>query len=320
MDWVVFTYSLPAKLRSSPRVTLWRRLRRLGAVSLVGGVQVLPAQDECIEAFQWLAQEVRQSKGEALVMRVEQLGGMDDQQVIDLFQQARKEEYEELNSQAAELEKTIGMKKKREDAMSMQGALARLRKRYAEIARVDYFDCPEGSSVAARLARVEQALSPNPSVAPKVAPAMLAEYKDKKWVTRPRPHVDRLACAWLIRRFINLKAVIRYAMQPEPAEVAFDMEGAEFGHQGNLCTFETMRIAFKINDPAVSAIAEIVHEVDLRDGRYTRPEIAGIDAVLKGWLLAGLTDMELESQGIALFDGLYSALASVLPGAKKRRK
>ncbi len=94
MDWIVFTYSLPTKLRSSPRVTLWRRLRRLGAIALAGGMQVLPARDECVEAFQWLAQEIRQAKGEALVMRVQQFEGWTDQQVIELFRQARKVEYD----------------------------------------------------------------------------------------------------------------------------------------------------------------------------------------------------------------------------------
>ena len=103
MDWVVFSYSLPTKAVSSPRVALWRRLKRLGAISPAGGVQVLPARDECIEAFQWLAREIRQAKGEALLMRVEQLEGLTDQQLIDLFRTARDEEYTQVEAQAAEL-------------------------------------------------------------------------------------------------------------------------------------------------------------------------------------------------------------------------
>jgi hypothetical protein len=133
-------------------------------------------------------------------------------------------------------------------------------------------------------------------------------------VTRPRPHVDRLACAWLIRRFINPDANIRYATIPEPDEVAFDMPDAQFGHLGVSCSFETMLRAFGFSDPALQTIAEIVHAIDLRDGRYAQPEIEGIAAILQGWLLNDLSDAELEARGVALFEGLYAALHN-RPGA-----
>ena len=310
MDWLVFCYSLSSKLNSSPRVALWRRLRRLGALSLARGVYVLPAREECKEALQWLAQEVRQVQGEALVMRVEQFEGMADQQLIDLFRRQREEEYAEIDSQAAELKKAIGAGKNLQDHPEVQDMLAKLHRRHADIARVDYFDCPEGIRSAARLARIEQTLFAKPTSATKIAPADRDEYRDKRWVTRPRPHVDRLACAWLIRRFIDPTAIIRYATRPEPEEIPFDMESGQFSHQGNLCTFETMRLAFQLDDPDLQTIAQIVHEIDLRDGRYPLPEIAGLDAVLKGWLLAGLSDAELESHGVALFEGLHAMLAS----------
>jgi hypothetical protein len=165
---------------------------------------------------------------------------------------------------------------------------------------------------------VEQQLRLQRSGVPKVATATTGEYKHKCWVTRPRPHVDRLACAWLIRRFIDPKAVIRYASQPEPDEVSFDMRDAVFGHTGNLCTFETMRAAFNLKEPALRVVAEIVHEIDIRDGRYVRPEIGGIDVILKGWLLQGLPDNELESRGMDLFEALYTAF-SRRPSLGKRR-
>src|SRR5512137_1176601 len=108
MDWIVFSYSFPGKSGSGPRVNVWRRLRRLGAISPAGGVQVLPARDDCIEAFQWLAQEIRQAKGEAVVMRVEQFESLTDQQLIELFHAARAEDYQEIEGQIAELEKALG--------------------------------------------------------------------------------------------------------------------------------------------------------------------------------------------------------------------
>jgi hypothetical protein len=307
MQWVVFAYSLPSQASSSPRVTIWRRLRRLGAISPAGGIYVLPARDECIEGFQWLAQEIRETHGEALVMRVEQFEGLTDQQVIAAFQTVRSEDYMEIEAQATALEQTIAQSAP-EDRTRLQETLEKLRRRHADIARVDYFENPNGGRVSAQLARIADALVPKHAEPVAVAPVLRAGYEAVRWVTRPRPHVDRLACAWLIRRFINPQAIIRYATQPLPDEIAFDMADAHFGHQGNLCTFETMLRAFGFDDPALQGVAEIVHEIDLRDGIYTRPEIAGIDAILHGWLLSNLTDADREAHGIALFDGLYIAL------------
>jgi hypothetical protein len=309
MNWVVFSYSLPTKAVSSPRVALWRRVRRLGAISPAGGVQVLPARDECVEAFQWLAQEIRQAKGEAVVMRVEQFEGLTDQQLIDLFNSARADEYKEIESQIAEFEKILGRRIKPDDVPVHREAHAKLHRRYAEIARVDYFNSPAGSRVASRLARIKDTLAPRVALPPAVESAAIEEYQGKCWVTRPRPHVDRLACAWLIRKFIDAEATIRYATRPRSDEVTFDMDDARFGHVGNLCTFETMLLAFSLNDQGLRAMAEIVHEIDLRDGRYGRPETQGVDAVLTGWLQLDKQDAEREVQGIALFEGLYAALS-----------
>ncbi len=317
MGWVVFSYSLPSTSRSSPRVAIWRRLRSIGAISPKGGVYVLPGRDECVEAFQWLGQEVEQAKGDALVMRVERFEGLKDAQLIELFQRARKRDYEEFDARAAQLEKSIRGTRRPQDLARARDMLAKLRRWRAEIARVDFFDSPESAQVVSRLARIAQALSPSQSSSPSVAPADVATYRRKKrWVTRPHPHIDRLACAWLIRRFINLKAVIRYANTPGSGEVSFDMGNAEFGHRGNLCTFETMAKAFRFNDPRLEAIAEIVHEIDLRDGRYIRPEIAGIDAILSGW--KAYSDADRESHGIALFEGLYSTLLKATPRASRK--
>ncbi len=322
MAWIVLSYSLPSAGRSSPRVAVWRRLRALGAVSPKGGVHVLPARDECVEAFQWLAQEVEQAKGEALLMRVERFQGLSDTQLIALFQEARKQDYAALDARAAALEKTLTGSRKRDprDDAQARELLAKLRREHGEIARTDFFDSPAGAQAGSRLAALEEKLSPAQPDEPPVAPAAISAYRNRHWVTRPSPHVDRLACAWLIRRFINPRAVIHYSEAPLADEVAFDMSRGPFSHHGNLCTFETMVRAFELNDPAVDAIAEIVHEIDLRDGRYVRPEVPGIDAVLRGW--TSRADAEREAHGVALFDGLYTALshAGSRRGAGKRRE
>jgi hypothetical protein len=309
MGWLVFSYSLPAKASSSPRVTLWRRLQRLGAITPKAGVYVLPERDECVEAFQWLGQEVQHAKGEAVVMRVERFEGLSDQQLIDFFHDACREKYLALESETAEVEKALSVVKNAKSNAGILDNLQRLQKRYSDTARVDFFESPEGRRVAAKLRVIEQNLRARISGAPHVTAVEIAEYKNRRWVTRPRPHVDRLACAWLIRRFIDPSATIRYALQPNAKEVSFDMREAVFGHKGNLCTFETMLSAFRLEEPALQVVAEIVHEIDIRDGRYARPETGGIEVILKGWLLQGLSDKDLESRGIELFEALYTAFS-----------
>jgi hypothetical protein len=318
MPWLVLSYSLPTAPRSSPRVTIWRRLKRLGVLPMAGGTSVLPARDICVEAFQWLAQEIRQAEGEALLMRVDQFDGLSDAHVIARFQEARNKDFADLEPQVAALEQALTTRSEADDYAQHYDALDRLRRRYADIERVDYFDCPDGASVAARLARIAQTLAGS-LMPPSIASAAVTDYRGRRWVTRPHPHVDRLACAWLIRRFIDPDATIRYADMPEPGEVAFDMPDVAFGHQGERCSFETILEAFGLDDPGLRALAEIVHEIDLRDGRYVRPEIAGVEAILNGWRLAEQPDSVLESQGMALFEGLYTVClhqqATTLVGA-----
>jgi hypothetical protein len=303
VSWLVFSYSLPSKARSSPRVAVWRRLRANGAVSPKGGVYVLPARPDCVEAFQWLAQEVEDAKGEALLMHVDRFEGMTDQALVALFQEARRKDYEALDARIMEFQRSL---RGRGPAGDAKEALARLRRELAEIGRIDFFESPAAAAAAAKLDRLEQTLAPAGAAGGRVEPAAIAAYRTARWVTRPHPHVDRLACVWLIRRFVNPRAAVRYAAAPEPDEVAFDMPGAAFGHRGNLCTFETMVRAFALDDPGLRAIAEIVHEIDLRDGRFSRPEIPGVDAILRGW--GALSDTEREAHGIALFEGLYASL------------
>jgi len=309
MSWVVFSYSLSVKRASSARVSFWRRLQRLGAVTPKRGVYVLPPHDECVEAFQWLAQEVQQIGGDAVVMRVDRFEGLPEAKLVELFQETCRAKYVELEGEAADLEKSLRRGKKALARGDGLDKLEKLRKRQAEIAQVDFFNCPDAVKVNDLLRRIQEQLRQgNTAVAP-VAHKKLADYRDARWVTRPRPHVDRLACAWLIRRFINPTAEIRYAVRLDPGEVGFDMRDAEFGHQGNLCTFETMMSVFGLKEPGLQGIAEVVHEIDLRDGRYARSETAGLALILKGWLQAGLPDKEIEQRGIALFEGLFIALS-----------
>jgi hypothetical protein len=293
MKWTALAFTLPAKSHSTLRVSLWRRLRRLGAVAPVAGMYLLPAQPECVEAFQWLVQEICQAEGEAFACIVDQFHGMSEQQLVDLFNSAREKEYEEISAQLNLVEAELGALSAQE-ALSRKDIIIKLRRHYAEIVRIDFFHAPSRTLVAAQLDRLEQLVSPEKQSVNTISLR-----------TRPRPHVDRLACAWLIRRFIDSDASIRYFTTPEPDEISFDMQEGEFSHQGPWCTFETMRHAFQLDGLALQKLAQIVHEIDLRDGYHVHPETVGIDVLLRGWLLAEMSDHELEEHGIALFEGLY---------------
>lgn len=309
MTWLVFSYSLTSQRGSSARVGFWRRLQQLGTLSLKNGLSVLPDREDCLEAFQWLAQEVQEAKGEATVMRVDRFEGMTDAQLIELFHAGCRKKYEQLDREVAVLRKRLQPTGKKKDATSIGRTFTKLQRQGEEIARVDFFDSPYGGQVTLRLRQLRQAFGPEPPSAPQLPAAAIPAYRDRTWVTRPRPHVDRLACAWFIRRFVDSKAIIRYSTQPQPDEIRFDMRGADFGHHGNLCTFETMVLRFGLSDPALQAMGEIVHEIDIRDGVYLRPETSGIDVILKGWLLEKLSDQELESHGLVLFQWLYASLS-----------
>lgn len=308
MAWLVFSYSLPSRGRSSARVGCWRRLQQLGTVSVKNGLHVLPDREDCSEALQWLAQQVHEAKGEATVMRVERFEGLTDPQMVGSFHAACRDKYAELDQQVAAFDKRLRTPANAKKLSMMARLFKKLERQCDDIARIDYFLSPYGLEVASHIRRLKLAFSPNKPATPLPALAP-ATFLDRTWVTRPRPHVDRLACVWLIRRWINPNAGIRYSTQPKDHEIRFDMPGADFGHHGTLCTFETMMLRFGLSDdPALQVIAEIVHEIDLRDGLYARTETSGIDAILKGWLLDKLTDQELETQGVALFQGLYTSL------------
>lgn len=322
MTWLVFTYSLPATKRSSPRVAIWRKLVRTGAISPRGGVHILPGREECRESFQWLGKEVQQNGGESLLMRVESFEGMTNAEVIGLFQEKSDKEYDELEESIKPLEKAANKKLTPDTRLKLYGELQKLRKAQQEILRTDFFNSPAGARIVSRFAKLDRLLSEEGSAIAEIPRASTKDYQNKIWVTRPRPHVDRLSSAWLIRRFIDPTAEIRYAKAPQEGEIGFDMkEGGTFGHVGKFCTFETLLTAFDLHDAALWKMAEIIHEIDLRDGFYTHPEIISIDLVLKGWLLTGLSDQDLELHGIALFEGLFQALhkESSAADTKKRR-
>ncbi len=304
MSWIVFSYSLPSQLGSSRRVAIWRRLKRLGAITFNSGVYVLPNKEDCLESFQWLAQEVQEAKGDSVVMKVESFEGLSDGEVMEAFRKACKENYKELNERLLILEKELNKKTSKQ----IKDKLRSLENQFLEIAKVDFFQSPYRKDIMNRIKRVEQKINSPSSSVQDLPNYSITDYKNKKWVTRPRPHVDRLSSTWLIRKYINKNAKIRYADEPKPDEIPFDMKDALFGHHQNLCTFETFLAIFCLHDPALKIMSEIIHEIDLKDGQYFHPQTQGIAAVLDGLRQSGLSNEELESHGVVLFEGIFLVL------------
>jgi hypothetical protein len=305
MKWLAFSYSLPTKGGASSRVTLWRRLQNLGALDLTG-VYVLPENPETTEAFTWLSQEVETAGGETLVMRVEKFNDLTDKNIIEKFNVERAKEYQLFLGELNLYQKMSGQLGQSERSKT----LGKLRRQFDDITRVDFFNSRLKGQVAKLLIKLEQSINtPTPVVQIKLVKRK--DFQNKIWVTHPKPYVDRLASIWLLRRFIDDKAVIRYRDKAKADEVSFDMTSATFGHTGNLCTFETMVIAFSLKEKVLHKMADIIHELDLQS-YYMQPETSGIEAVLKGWQKQNLSDKELETRGIQLFEGLYQSLKEKL--------
>ena len=280
---------------------IWRKLQRFGTVPLGNSGYLLPSNPVNEERFQWLGTAIRKYGGEASVVHVRSIDNISTPQLIGRFADARSREYQEL---IRELEKFSSLPIQKRAI----GRLSRLRSRFQEIIEIDFFDSPLQKRVGELLAQADAARVAKRM--PESAPVDPTEYKSRVWVTRPRPGVDRCACAWLIRRFLDRKA--RFAFAPEgqapQAAVPFDMFHGGFGHRGDDCSFETLQKAFKIRDRSVKVMAEIIHDADLADEKFGRKEGYGIDEVLRGWARQGIPDQELLDRGVQVMEGLYHSL------------
>ena len=294
---------------SSLRVRIWRRLRSLGAVPLKRSAYLLPDTPERYEDFQWLAQEIQREGGDATLVRVQQIENLAPADVLRLFHEPRDVDYQQLAARYRKLLQALERKSAAAGAR-VQEELARLSKDHQRVRDVDFFGAPGGAEVR-RLEEVIAMRTRRPETARRVetpAPALdLAALRGRRWVTRPRPHVDRIASAWLIKRFIDTTAEFVFAPPAEfPKDaIPFDAPGVELTHHGEDCTFETLVKRARLRDRRVARLAEVVHEADLRDGKFRHEEARGIDVAVRALLAASPDDHQVLAQGMALFEGLY---------------
>jgi hypothetical protein len=294
--WLLLVFSL-ARKGASLRVTVWRKLQRHGALPLGNSGYFLPNTEENRERFEWLATAVRTEGGDASVLEVQSIDNCSFEHMKQRFSDARAGEYREL------------LKELRNPASASQSSrITRLRQRFQDIVSIDFFGSPLREQVEHALNAMQT--SKTKSAAPEIGKVSPAQYRNRVWVTRPRPGVDRVTSAWLIRKFIDPRA--RFAFAPEdkkPANaVPFDMYEGGFGHRGEDCTFETLLKVFHIRDKKIPVMAEIVHDADLFDEKFGRKEGFGIDEVMRGWAREGLSDQELLKRGMQLAEGLYKSL------------
>lgn len=293
------------------RVKVGRRLARIGAAALKNTVYLLPRSDSAHEDFQWVLREITSAGGEATLLQAQVVDGMTDNDLEALFRSARDNDYREVEASARQLEQRLGTgEPEAELRRQVESELARLERRMAEIGTIDFFGAARGlptqGLLAALRARITGTLDPT---TPQLENAR-DQFKGRIWVTRAGVHIDRIASAWLIRRFIDATASFKFVpakgYTPVKGELRFDMFEAEFSHEGDLCTFEVLCARFNLDEPGLTALAELIHDIDIKDGKFGRPETSGLAAQVAGLALLHREDNLRLARGAELFDELLT--------------
>jgi hypothetical protein len=313
MRWLTLLTTLPPT-PTRHRVGVWRKLQRMGAVRLRGAGWILPETPETTELFQWLVQEIQSVRGEATLLRVDRVETMTDDEIAALFHKARAPEHQAVIQGCREILRHLDryQKNHHRSIPQLRGKLDALKRELDRVQAIDYLRAPLGERARTlweTTAKRLRAAETRPRATSGRHRTSLPP-GGSTWVTRPRPHIDRIASAWLIKRFCDPNAKFAFADAADAARkgIPFDVLGADFGHHGEDCTFETLVKRFGIKDRRVHVIAEIVHEADLHDGKFTRNEATGLDLAINGLVEATPDDDELLARGMGIFEGLYAVL------------
>jgi hypothetical protein len=319
--WLLFFYTVPAK-PGNLRMKVWRRLIKMGATSLKGSVYILPLSEDHLEALHWLSGEVSSLGGEATFAKVERIETMGDEEIVSLFQAQRENDYFPIATTLEALEVQLSSLEQQQDPKGLErlkGTFQKLLKDYRAVQGIDFFHCPQGADLRERLEQFGERfmqLTVQPQAArPKPAgPRSKEDYQGKVWITRQNPFVDRMASAWLIRRFIDPQARFEFQEKDQiPAEVpntvSFDLPAGDFSHEQDRCTFEVLLEAFGLRGQVLRKMAEVVHDLDLKDGKFANPQASGVETILLGLRKTAKDDREALEEGIKTFERLHAALS-----------
>jgi hypothetical protein len=297
-------------------------------VPLKNSVYVLPRSESSLEDLQWIAQEAVAGGGEAWVCEADFSAGVKTHELVGAFRRARTDDFEALAGEIrATLEVARARRRKIAPAEDLTVRVARFRKRFEELAAIDFFETPARHTAEMVLGSLEERAKPSD------APGATADVRETRaalvgrtWVTRAGVQVDRIASAWLIRRFVDPDARFRFVPSGtkdfEPGEIRFDMVGGDFTHEGDRCTFETLVARLGISGGAIAQIAEVVHDIDLKDAKFGRADAAGVQQLVMGLVLSRADDEARLERGFALFDDLHRSFgksAAIASATRARR-
>lgn len=310
--WLLLIHQIPPK-PDYFRVKIWRRLQRVGSVAIKNSVYVLPRSDQTLEDFQWILREIVEGGGDASLCEAGFVEGLSDARIEALFRAARDADYAAIANEARDLRKGFNPRTTGGSARSeLEAEVSRLRKRLDEMRAIDFFDSPGGQTAEGLMASLEARLLPE-SVDLKQPAMGSPEYRKRTWVTRKGIHIDRIGSAWLIKRFIDPDARFKFVpargYSAEEGEIRFDMFDAEFTHVGDRCTFEILLERLVPDQAGLRPIGEIIHDIDLKDGKFERPEAAGIEALITGICMRSKDDEERLQSGSAIFDDLFQTFS-----------
>jgi hypothetical protein len=315
--WLVLVHQLPAK-PAYARVKIWRRLQDTGAVSLKNSVYILPASEDARTQLASVLKDIKQHGGDGVLYQANLVAGMREDEIRALFNAARDADYHAISMELRQLAQA--WKKAKKPKSDPVQALARISQRVSAVGRLDFFGAQGRKGAQALLSQLEHSGIARNDASDRPVSARPAKLTGKTWVTRQGIHVDRIACAWLIRRFVDPKAVLKFVpgkqYQPLPHELRYDMQDGEFTHEGDACSFEVLLRHTGLVDPALTTIAEMVHDMDLQDGKFGHAETAGIAHVISGICRTQGDDEARVARGAELFDDIHAQLRR---GAKTRR-
>jgi hypothetical protein len=306
--WLLLIHQIPPK-PTYLRVKIWRRLQRLGAVAIKSSVYALPKNDQSQEDFQWVLREIIEGGGDGTLCEARLIDGVTDDDVEALFQSARAADYAQISEAARLITKTLPVKLKPEThRLELEHEIVKLRRRFDDVVAIDFFGASGREAASGLLSEIESRTRGN-KARPSQTRIDREKLRGKIWVTRKGIHIDRMASAWLIRRFIDEQAKFKFVpakgYKPLRDEIRFDMFEAEFTHEGDSCTLEVLIKRTGIEDPAVIPIAEIVHDIDLKDSKFKRLESLGIERLIAGIAMSHKDDEARLARGVAVFDDLY---------------